>query len=174
RVTAVNPERYAVTFEHQSFPGDRRRADTSYDPTGRKLHAFSLIRRLEMRGVDVMLLPCFISQTFLDEIVPNIGTPIFGLMDALRAKLIADHPGIGRIGMLTSDYVREKKLFERTFPGTHAVLYPDDDAQHDLMEAVYAEGGIKSGRNNTPEVLRRLQAVCAGLTAKGCEIIIPG
>jgi aspartate racemase len=129
RATAVNPEHYAVTFEHQSFPGDRLRADTGYDPTGRKLHAFSLIRRLEMRGVDVILLPCFISQSFLGEIVPNIGTPIFGLMDALRAKLGADHPGVERIGVLTSDYVRERGLFERTFQGTHAVVYPDDGGQ---------------------------------------------
>jgi hypothetical protein len=28
-----------------------------------------------MRGIDVILLPCFISQTFLDEIAPNISTP---------------------------------------------------------------------------------------------------
>jgi aspartate racemase len=173
RATAVNPERYAVAFEHQSFPGDRLRADAGYDPTGRKLHAFSLIRRLEMRGVDVILLPCFISQTFLGEIVPNIGTPIFGLMDALQAKLVADHPGVGRIGVLTSDYVRERKLFERTFQGAQAVVYPDDGAQRDLMEAVYADGGIKSGRN-TPELLQRLQAVCVGLIAKDCEVIIPG
>ena len=173
RATAVKAERYAVTFEHQSFPGDCLRADTSYDPTGRKLHVFSLIRRLEMRGVDVILLPCFISQTFLGEIVPNVGTPIFGLMDALRAKLGADHPGVERIGVLTSDYVRERGLFERTFQGTHNIVYPDDGGQRDLMEAVYAAGGIKSGRN-IPELLQRLQAVCVGLIAKSCEIIIPG
>ncbi len=173
RATAVDPERYAVAFEHQSFPGDRLRADASYDPTGRKLHAFSVARRLEMRGVDVILLPCFISQTFLAEIVPNIATPILGLMDALRAKLIADHPGSERIGILTSDYVRESGLFERTFQGTRLVIYPEDGAQRELMAAVYAEGGVKSGRS-TPELLRKLEAVCAGLIAKNCEVIIPG
>jgi aspartate racemase len=170
RATAVNPERYAVAFEHQSFPSDRLRADTGYDPTGRKLHAFSLIRRLEMRGVDAILLPCFISQTFLGEIVP---TPIFGLMDALRAKLVADHPSVERIGVLTSDYARERGLFERTFQGPHAVVYPDQGDQRDLMEAIYATGGIKSGRT-APELLQMLQAVCAGLIANGCEVIIPG
>lgn len=173
RATAVNHERYAVAFEHQSFPGDSLRAGTDYDPTGRKLHAFSLIRRLETRGVDVILLPCFISQTFLGEIVPNIGTTIFGLMDALRAKLVADHPGVERIGVLTSDYVRESRLFERALQGTHAVVYPGHGDQRDLMEAVYAAGGIKSGRN-TPELLQRLQSVCAGLAGRGCEVIIPG
>ncbi len=60
-----------------------------------------------------------------------------------------------------------------SFQGTHALVYPDDGGQRDLMEAVYADDGIKSGRN-TPEILQRLQAVCAGLIAKGCEIITPG
>jgi hypothetical protein len=29
--TAGDPERYAVVFEQQSFPGDRLRADAGYD-----------------------------------------------------------------------------------------------------------------------------------------------
>lgn len=173
RATAVDPDRYAVSFEQQSFPGDRLRADAGYDPTGRKLHAFTLIRRLEMRGIDVILLPCFISQTFLDEIVPNIGTPIFALMDALRAKLEADHPDARRIGVLTSDYVRGKTLFDRAFQGCHAIVYPDAEPQRDLMEAVYAAGGIKAGQN-TPALLGKLQDVCAGLADRGCDVIIPG
>lgn len=173
RATAADPERYAVAFEQQSFLGDRLRADAAYDPTGRKLHAFSLIRRLETRGIDVILLPCFISQTFLDEIAPNISTPIFSLMDALRSKLTADHPDVRRVGVLTSDYVRDKKLFDRAFQASHTVVYPNANAQHDLMEAVYAAGGIKAGRN-TPELLEALRGVCTGLIAEGCEIIIPG
>ena len=94
-------------------------------------------------------------------------------MDALRAKLVADHPDAKRIGVLTSDYVREKNLFGRAFQGSHAVIYPDADAQRDLMEAVYAAGGIKAGRN-TPELLGKLQEVCAGLIDSGCDVIIPG
>ena len=173
RATALDPERYAVAFEQQSFPGDRHPADAAYDPTGRKLHAFSLIRRLEARGIDVILLPCFISQTFLDEIVPNVATPIFGLMDALRGTLAADHPGATRIGVLTSDYVRGKALFDRAFQGTHTVVYPEARAQHALMDAVYGVGGIKAGRT-APDMLDALQGVCDGLIAEGCEVVIPG
>jgi aspartate racemase len=173
RATAVDPERYAVAFEQQSFPGDRLRADDRYDPTGRKLHAFSLIRRLEARGIDVILLPCFISQTFLHEIAPNIGTPIFGLMDSLKAQLTADHPEAKRIGVLTSDYVLKDGLFDRAFRGSHTIVYPGPIAQHGLMEAVYAAGGIKAG-SNTPDLLEKLREICAGLVAGGCDVIIPG
>jgi aspartate racemase len=173
RATAVDHERYAIVFEQQSFPGDRQRADPGYDPTGRKLHAFSLIRRLEMRGTDAILLPCFISQTFLHEIEPNIGTPVVGLMAALQAKVAADFPRVKRIGVLTSSYVRDKNLFGHTFGASHEVVYPDDEAQQALMDVVYGSGGIRSGQR-TPDLLQKLQQICDDLAVKGCEIIVPG
>lgn len=172
RATAVDPERYAIAFEQQSFPGDRLPASVSYDPTGRKLHAFSLIHRLETRGIDMILLPCFISQTFLHEIEPNVSTPVFGLMDALAAKVVADHPAARTIGVLTSDYVRQNGLFDRAFPG-YTVLYPDAERQQALMDTIYAAGGIKAGRHGT-ELLARLQAIAAELLDRGAELIVPG
>lgn len=173
RETAVAQERYAIVFEQQSFPGDRLPASNSYDPTGRKLHAFSLIHRLETRGIDVILLPCFISQTFLQEIAPNIGTPILGLMDALHAKVASHHENSTRIGVLTSDYVRRNGLFDRAFQDNHAVLYPAADQQQALMEAVYAAGGVKEGCR-APDLLDRLRAIRDSLIAEGCDLIIPG
>lgn len=95
RATATDHERYAIVFEQQSFSGDRLPVDINYDPTGRKLHAFSLIRRLELRGTDAILLPCFVSQTLLHEIEPNISTPVVSLMAALLAKVVVTFPGRG-------------------------------------------------------------------------------
>ena len=173
RVTATDHERYAIVFEQQSFPGDRLPADRGYDPTGRKLHAFSLIRRLEMRGTDAILLPCFVSQSFLHEIEPNISTPVIGLMPALLAKVKAAFPQARRIGVLTSDYVRDRDLFGRTFGDSHELVYPAAVAQRELMDIVYADGGIKSGQD-APLLLGRLQEICERLAGQGCDIIVPG
>lgn len=173
RATAVEHDRYAVTFEQQSFPGDDRRAGVDYDPVGRKLHAFSMIRRLEMRGIDAILLPCFISQTFLHEITPNISTPIVGLMHALEAEVEAVLPQARRIGVLTSSYVRHMKLFDDVFSGHYDIVYPDADDQAALMDLVYDDGGIKSGQD-APGILARLQQICGNLVDQGCEVIIPG
>lgn len=173
RATARDHERYAISFEQQSFPGDRLRTDIGYEPTGRKLHAFSLIRRLEMRGTDAILLPCFISQTFLHEIEPNISTPIVSLMAALLAKVVTSFPQAKRIGVVTSSYVRDRNLFGQTFGNSHDIIYPDAAAQIELMDVIYAEGGIQSG-HATPALLQKLQDVCEGLAEKGCEIIVPG
>jgi aspartate racemase len=173
RATAADHERYAIVFEQQSFPGDRMRADAQYDPIGRKLHAFSLIRRLETRGTDAILLPCFVSQTFLHEIEPTISTPVVGLMAALRAKVTAAYPRARRIGVLTSDYVRDSDLFGQAFNGTHELLYPDVEAQRELMDLVYSTGGIRSGQQS-PAVCDRLRMICEALAAQGCDILLPG
>jgi aspartate racemase len=173
RVTASDHDRYAIVFEQQGFPGDRLRADVSYDPTGRKLHVFGLSRRLELRGTDAILLPCFISQTYMHELQPNISTPIVSLMAALLAKIVTVFPHAKRIGVLTSSYVRDKNLFGRTFGGSHEIIYPDADAQRELMDVVYADGGIQSGKD-APLMLQKLQSICEGLAKKGCDILVPG
>lgn len=173
RATSADHERYAIVFEQQSFPGDRLRADIRHDPTGRKLHAFSLIRRLELRGTDAILLPCFVSQTFLHEIEPNISTPVVSLMAALLAKVTTAFPNARRIGVLTSDYVRDKNLFGETFGDSHELIYPDADAQRELMDIVYADGGIKSGQD-APALFERLRQIGESLAGQGCDIIVPG
>jgi aspartate racemase len=171
--TGREHERYAVVFEQQSFPGDAHRADAHYDPTARKLHAFSVIRRLETRGVDAILLPCFISHTFIDEIAPNVSTPIVDLMVALRAALESRYARVRRIGILTSDYVCDRALFERVFADHWEVAYPSAEAQALVMDAVYGEHGIKSGRS-TLAAIDALRAAASELVGRGCDAILPG
>jgi aspartate racemase len=173
RATARDHERYAIVFEQQSFPGDRLRTDRNYDPTGRKLHVFSLIRRLELRGTDAILLPCFVSQTFLHELEPNISTPVVSLMEALRSKVPTSFPQARRIGVLTSGYARDRDLFGQTFGAGSDIVYPDASAQRELMDVIYADDGIRAGAA-APALLERLQEVCQGLAEKGCDIIVPG
>lgn len=166
-------QRYAVVFEQQTFPGSGGRTDACYDPTARKLHGFSLARRLETREVDAILLPCFVSQTFIGEIAANISAPIVDLMAALRQELTDRHPAVRRIGVLTSDYVRERALFERTFTSPFEIVYPSKELQASLMDAIYSDGGIKTGRVS-PATVGRVAAICHGLEALGCEVILPG
>jgi aspartate racemase len=173
RVTAADHDRYAIVFEQQSFPGDHLRADIDYDPTGRKLHVFSLIRRLELRGTDAILLPCFVSQTYLHELQPNVSTPIVSLMAALQARIVSAFPHAKRVGVLTSSYVRDRNLFAQTFGDSHEVIYPDADSQRELMDVIYGDSGIRSGMD-APALLEKLQVICERLAARGCDVIVPG
>jgi aspartate/glutamate racemase len=173
RATATDPERYAVVFEQQNFrrrPAANRSSLRSDRPQATRVLSDSPPRDARRRCDFVALLH---QPNLPARDCPNIGTPILGIMDALRAKLVTDHPGVKRIGVLTSDYVREKRLFDSTFGGSHTVIYPDDAGQHALMESVYSTSGIKAGRD-TPELLEALRGICAELIAEGSETIIPG
>ena len=140
-----------------------------------KIHVFDTIRAFEKRGVDAIVLPCFLSHTFIDELSANVALPIANIMAALFAHVRQAFPSVRRIGVLTSDAIRGNGLFERYFDSAQFdVLHPRNEAGVDrVTRAVYSDEGIKSGRlyGRPVELLR---AACADLIAQGAEIILPG
>jgi aspartate racemase len=140
-----------------------------------KIHVFDTIRAFEKRGVDAIVLPCFLSHTFIDELSANVALPIANLMAALLAHVRQAFPSVRRVGVLTSDAIRGNGLFERYFDSAQFdVLHPRDEAGVDrVTRAVCSDEGIKSGRLYGQPV-ELLRAACADLIAQGAEIILPG
>ncbi|KAE8756867.1 MULTISPECIES: aspartate/glutamate racemase family protein [Paraburkholderia] len=140
-----------------------------------KIHVFDTIRAFEKRGVDAIVLPCFLSHTFIDELSANVAPPIANIMAALSAHVRQAFPSVRRIGVLTSGTIRRHGLFERYFDNARFdVLHPRDEAGVDCVtSAVYGDQGIKCGHlyGRPVELLR---AACADLIAQGAEIIVPG
>ncbi|WP_434109324.1 aspartate/glutamate racemase family protein [Paraburkholderia caffeinilytica] len=140
-----------------------------------KIHVLDTIRAFEKRGVDAIVLPCFLSHTFIDELSANVTLPIANIMTALAAHVRQAFPSVRRIGVLTSDTIRANGLFERYFDSAQFdVLHPRNELGIDCVtSAVYGDGGIKSGHlyGRPVELLR---AACADLMAQGAEIILPG
>ncbi|CAE6842984.1 Glutamate racemase [Paraburkholderia domus] len=140
-----------------------------------KIHVFDTIRAFEKRGVDAIVLPCFLSHTFIDELSANVALPIANLMAALLAHVRQAFPSVRRVGVLTSDAIRGNGLFERYFDSAQFdVLHPRNEAGVDrVTSAVYGDEGIKSGHlYGRPVAL--LRAACADLIGQGAEIILPG
>lgn len=162
-----------LLFEQQPFRDDERPGASSATHGGRMLYVFDTIRRFEARRVDAVMLPCFLSHTFLDELRAELRLPIVSIMDALREHIAAHHPGVRRLGVLTSDHVRAKGLFERHFP--HSVLcYPRPELQRDgVMAAVYGPAGLKAGQLQGAAV-ELLARACGDLIEQGAELIVPG
>ncbi|MFT4069328.1 amino acid racemase [Paraburkholderia sp.] len=140
-----------------------------------KIHVFDTIRAFEKRGVDAIVLPCFLSHTFIDELAANVAVPVANIMTALSAHVRRAYPSARRIGVLTSAAIRANGLFERYFgSGPFDVCYPRNDTGFDCVtSAVYGEEGIRSGRlyGRPVELLR---AACADLVAQGVDVIVPG
>lgn len=168
-------ELFDLMFEQRSFDEPEAAGSSEAGLTARKLYVFDMIRHFEARRADVVLLPCFISHTFLDEIANEIRVPILDLREALVSHLQCRYPNARRIGVLTSDRVRQHRLFEHALERVGlSVVQPTLDAQRSaLMPAIYGAQGIKSGHLQG-EAVDLLEGVCRDLLAHGAELIVPG
>ncbi|MBB5399133.1 aspartate racemase [Paraburkholderia sp. JPY162] len=145
-----------------------------------KIHMLDTMRAFEKRGVDAIVLPCFLSHTFIDELTANVTVPVANIMTALsehvrRIYASARRDGARRIGVLTSSAIRANGLFERYFDaGQFDVCYPRNDAGFDCVtSAVFGDEGIRVGRLQGRPV-ELLRAACADLVAQGVDVIVPG
>ena len=150
-------------------------ADVDFSANARKFYVFDTIKNLESQGIDQALLPCFISHTFIDEVQPEIGPTIINMMEAIGAHLSDVYADASRIGILTSTFVRESRLFEHYFEDSGlSLIYPSAEVQvGQLMEAVYGPSGILAG-NLKGRPIERLVAACHDLIGQGADVIVPG
>jgi len=106
---------------------------TSTATTERKLYIFDLIRAFEKRGIDTVVLPCFLSHTFM------AGSRRIRLCGSWICRSTSSHvrrkfPSARRIGVLASDYTRQHGLFERYFSAPESeVVHPRIDPTTDLV-----------------------------------------
>jgi aspartate racemase len=168
-------QHFNVVLEQQPLREKTAYADEDYDPTTRKLHIFNLMQKLIDRQASCIILSCFIGHTFLHELEKSIDVPIINMMEGLREYVQTRHQNVKTIGILTSDYVRKKQLFEQYFPSPgYDIIYPERNIQQNfLMEAIYGPHGIKAG-HLTGKVIEYLEKSCENLFEKGAELIIPG
>lgn len=165
RIGAEQPE---YIFEQQPFAEGEAPGAAGASQNGRKLYVFDMLRRFEARGLNGVILPCFISHTFIDELRAEIKLPIISLMDALRSAVARRYPEVKRIGVLTSDYVQSQRLFERHF--TQQICYPKRGG---VMPAIYGADGLKRGALSGASITQ-LALACEDLLAQGAELIVPG
>lgn len=163
-----------VIFEQRAFDEAGLPGSEDARLTGRKLYVFDMLRRFGERKVDAVLLPCFLSHSFLGELTAELRTPVVDMFDALIEHLARRHPG-ATIGVLTSDLVRRRQLFQRRFAGTgHTIVFPDDTIQSScVMAAIYGERSLKAGHLAGPAI-DQLAAACEALRAQGATVIVPG
>ena len=170
---ASDAEHLDVVFEQRPhFDSTVSRTAT----TARKLYVFDMLRAFEARGLTTAVLPCFLSHTFIDELRANTTLQIVDIVESMRVCVARRFGHATRIGVLTSDVLREAALFERYFaPHGLTVLHPrlDETGVDRVTRAVYGEQGIKAGcLSGEPVTL--LRAACEDLIAQGAEVIVPG
>lgn len=163
-------DRYRLNLEqHHYHRGD----GTGTEPErigGRKLHLYDAAAMLEQCQADGVLLPCFISHTFLGELQAEVQVPILNMMTALAGHLAH---GRGKLGVLCTDYVRESMLFER-YLDADRLIYPSQRTYETCVApAIYGVDGVLAGVAGAA-ALNRLHEACVELMEQGAELIVPG
>jgi aspartate racemase len=165
-------DRYRLTFAQRHYD---RRGGTGAEPAnigGRKLYLYDSMELLEQCQAEGVLLPCFISHTFLDELQAELQVPILNMMTAL-ARHLSDGHGPRKLGVLCTGYVRDRKLFEQYFAGD-TLLYPSDEIHAScVVPAMYGDDGLLAGQSGSA-VVERLFRAGMDLLAQGAEVIVPG
>lgn len=166
---------HAVLFEQHPFDGADAPVIDKASLNGRKLYVYDMMKRFEERKVDSVLVPCFLSHTFIHELRAASSLPVVDIMEALLTRLKDGYPGQRKIGILTSDYLCGRALFERAFEGKgYTLVHPSDEMRNSrVMRAIYGKDGIKSG-NIDGRTVDLLQEACMQLLESGVDAIVPG
>jgi aspartate racemase len=140
---------FEIVFEQRPLP----RAGAGPSATARMLYIFDTIDNFRKRGIGSVILPCFLSHAFMEELKANSPLPILDMLETLREHVRREFPALRRIGVLAPGQLREQRIFERYFPA----------GQFEILHSRLP------GRS--PEALR---AACADLIAQNAEIVLPG
>jgi aspartate racemase len=142
---------FDIVFEQRA---SARAPDPGTTGTARQLHIFDMIGSFAERGIGTVVLPCFSSHGFLKELRANSPLPIADMLEAIRDHVRHHFPTARRIGVVTSERLREQGVFERYFPaGEFQILHPRWHGDYSL---------------------ELFHEACADLVEQGAELVIPG
>lgn len=161
-------------FEQRAFDVQQKAGSEKTNQVARKLYIYDMIKDFSQRKVDFVVLPCFVSHTFLNELKSEVKLPIIDMMEGLQAYVKSHYPKAKKIGVLTSDFVKNKKLFESYFLADNLeIIYPEKEEQAELMDAIYSLNGLQSGCLQGVSVAK-IQNACSYLLSKQVDLILPG
>jgi aspartate racemase len=136
----------------------------------RKLYLYDTAALLASLQPEAVLLPCFISHTFLGELQREVQVPIVNMMEALARRLQA---GQQKLGILCTGYVQDCRLFER-YLTPERLCYPSEATRAAcITPTIYGPDGVLAGVASSA-ALARLHTACLELLAQGAELIVPG
>ncbi len=129
-------------------------------------------KRLGDAGVKVGCIPCMTAHYFYDDLVSHVNYPIINAMATVADHIEMKYPKVERIGIICTDGTKKMKLFDKHLRSLE-ILYPSDDMQKNVMQAIYGANGIKAG-NTAGHPCQLLVAAADSLVARGAQLIIAG
>lgn len=164
-----NQANYHFIFEQQPYNQMYLPLYEEKDIKSRKFYTYSICKNFENKGISKILLPCFASHSFIDELQKEIPVTILNIFEALQQYMHSKYSKGSKIGVLTSDFVRQLPLLTN-YLSDYDIKFPEN--QSELMEAIYGRKGIKNGYlDGLP--LEYVYQACLNLKKQGCDVILP-
>ncbi len=126
------------------------------------------LRRLESLNVDVIAIPCITAHYFYERLNESSSIKIVSAIEAVDEKL--QSLGIKKVGLLSTKGTIKTKIFEKV---NAQILYPNEQSQDDVMDAIYGKNGIKT-IGESEYSYNILNRVSKELIKDGAEAIILG
>lgn len=169
KMVLKNQQNYHFVFEQQPYNQMDSPLYHENDIKSRKYYTHTICKNFEDKNVSKILLPCFASHSFLEELQKEVAIPIVNIFEALQYHIKAKYEKGTKIGVLTSVYVKELHMLNQYFQD-YDIIFPTH--QSHLMDAIYGEFGIKNGHFDGL-ALEYVSEACEELSKNGCEIILP-
>ncbi|MBF7142213.1 MULTISPECIES: aspartate/glutamate racemase family protein [Pseudomonas] len=166
-------DQYHFILQQDPFKGSALPLASNANLSSRMFYVFQTCQALARRSADAVLLPCFASHTFLEQLQDELDIPVIDMMAALRQHVSETLGDGGRLGVVCSDFVRHAGLFERYFGDRYTIVYPRAEHQATLMDALYGAAGIKAGHLDG-EPLAQVRRACLDLREQGVDLLLPG
>jgi len=164
-----NQLNYHFVFEQQPYSQINIPLHTEADIKSRQFYSYNSCKDFENKNVTKILLPCFASHSFIKELQEEIHVPIVNIYDAIVSYLHNNYPAGTKVGILTSDFVKNHPL-STSYLAKYNLVYPSNQRQ--IMDAIYAKDGIKYGYFEGLNIEYIAQA-CEELLAQECAVILP-
>ena len=134
-------------------------------------HLIESARKLESAGASFLTMPCNTAHYFYDGIIKNINIPFLNMITETAVEIIAEHPGIQKIGLLATEGTCKSRIYEEYFKRYHIdIITPDDKHQQYITDLIYAikEGNDKINLDNIHSAIDYVKNCGAEVLVLGC------
>ncbi len=126
---------------------------------------------LQKSGADFLSIPCNTAHFYLPEIRAAVKIPVLDMIELTVQKIIAENPGIKKVGLLASSAVLITGLYKQALAEKGvAILYPPEKMQSRVLQTIKKVKADAYGRDD----MRYVQEAANFLTDNRAEALIIG
>jgi aspartate racemase len=131
----------------------------------------AVARRLEEAGADLLVMPCNTASIFTDDIAAAVNVPLVPWISTAVDTVARCGPRV--VGLLATTGTLVAGMYQQAFAALGiGTVQPRDAALHDVMDAIYGAGGVKTSGGVAPANRDRLASAAQTLAGEGAEVLL--